>query len=491
LRSAAPDRGRSYDVTAFKNVQRDDKELILPAINSEVMKEAVEQYLVSPIFRAARYEELVVDDNPYRRPVRPDDIGLVDFSTPLRRSDFSRLSALMGHRMLLNIYDTDRLLLPRHPTPEKWHDYRLFYAETNRFLGDLIRPYLEAHVFGFLADETADQTADETADGAAPTAADLVGRVAELRRKRAAASGRLREVLAASPDRTQMLQMLAIQAVATSLNTGQQPAAALRNLTGSAGLPAMLNGPAGAEVLRRVAEDSGIKYEPHSYYQYYLPSTLALMNYVNRAARDPGRVFALAGALIAQSVETGALQEELAPLLTGTGEPAPESAPGQQLRPASDPDDEVKAIVGLVERVGGDFALRELGRGLAEYGVLLGVLDEDRMRQLTWINAMPSYIDKARRLQTAISENNIEVDLDTFVESWEECSTTHVHDEDRLLVIESGEMEFWNCFGSRHKFKAGDMTFIPKHRLHGSVVLTGECVYHQPVITAELDRQFG
>ncbi|MGB9376476.1 MAG: cupin domain-containing protein, partial [Mycobacteriales bacterium] len=75
--------------------------------------------------------------------------------------------------------------------------------------------------------------------------------------------------------------------------------------------------------------------------------------------------------------------------------------------------------------------------------------------------------------------------------SWEECSTTHVHDDDRLLVIETGEMEFWNCFGVKHTYRPGDMTFIPKHRLHGSVVQSGECVYHQPVITRELLARHG
>jgi mannose-6-phosphate isomerase-like protein (cupin superfamily) len=113
------------------------------------------------------------------------------------------------------------------------------------------------------------------------------------------------------------------------------------------------------------------------------------------------------------------------------------------------------------------------------------------MRQFSWINAMPGYVEKARRLHRAINEHSIEVELDTFIESWEECSTTHVHDDDRLLVIESGQMHFWNCFGRKHEFRPGDMTFIPKHRLHGSVVLSGECVYHQPVITPELDRRFG
>jgi mannose-6-phosphate isomerase-like protein (cupin superfamily) len=286
--------------------------------------------------------------------------------------------------------------------------------------------------------------------------------------------------------------MLAVQAVATSLNTGTQPASTLRNLIGSGSVPGVLGADSGRDLLRSVADGSGIKYEPHSYYQYYLPSTLALMNYVNATAQDPGQVFAFAGALVAQAAEAAAIQAALEPLL---GDRFGDSAPGQQVLPAHamsvSLEDSAETVVGAVERVGGEFGLREFGRGLDEYALLLGIHHEDRLRQFTWINQMTAFEHKARRLQTAIREHDIEVDLDTFIESWEECSTTHVHDEDRLLVIESGEMEFWNCFGARHKLQAGDMTFIPKHRLHGSVVLTGECVYHQPVITPELDRRFG
>lgn len=473
-------------MTSPKSDSPEARGLALLAVGTEAMKEAVERYLASPIFRAARYEELVLDDNPYRRPVRPDDLGLVDFATPLRREDFAQLSGLMGHRMLLNIHDTEKLMLPRDPTAEKWRDYQRFYGRQSRFLGSLIRPYLESHLFGFVRDEaerSAAETAAELTDRSAAEAGARSARAAEL--------GAL--VASAQPaDRDAMIDMLAIQADAASLNTGTRPAAALRNLAGAASLPGVQGEHAGGELLRLVADGSGIKYEPHSYFQYYLPSTLALMNYISGAALDPGRVFALAGALLAHSLEAQALEDSLERVLAERlGETLPESRVDRVRDPVDEAGRALAAALGVIERVGGEFAVREFSRGLREYTVLLEVQHEDRMRQFTWIDSMPALADKARRLQTAITEHSIDVDLDTFVESWEECSTTHVHDQDRLLVIESGEMEFWNCFGRRHAYKPGDMTFIPKHRLHGSVVLSGECVYHQPVITAELDRAFG
>ena len=473
-------------MTSLKSAPPETGYLNLLAIDGEILTEAVETYLANPVFQAARYEELVLDDNPYRRPVRPDDIGLVDFSQPLGRENFSQLSGLMGHRMLLNIHDTAKLMLPREPTAEKWHDYQLFYNTETRFLGELLRPSLEAHLFGFVQEEARQHQAS--------TAAELAERArldAEVRRRRA--TGLAGVVTAATREnRDAMIDMIAIQSDAASLNSGTRPALALRPVVGSASLLGVGTGQIGGKVLRRVAEQAGIKYEPHSYFQYYLPSTLALMNYINGAALYPGRIFALAGALLAHSLETSEQEAALEPLLAGR---AGENGSPYQLDRARDPDGDadqaITAALAVIERVGGEFAFREFGRGFAEYSVLLDVHHQDRMRQFEWINAMPGYIEKARRLQQAISEYSIEVALDTFVESWEECSTTHVHDEDRLLVIESGQMHFWNCFGRRHEFNPGEMTFIPKHRLHGSVVLSGECIYHQPVITPDLNRRFG
>src|SRR5919197_3340062 len=63
-------------------------------------------YVANPLYRSARFEELVIDDNPYRRPVRPEDLSFLRFDEPFSRENSSQLSSLIGHRILLNIYDT-------------------------------------------------------------------------------------------------------------------------------------------------------------------------------------------------------------------------------------------------------------------------------------------------------------------------------------------------------------------------------------------------
>jgi hypothetical protein len=431
----------------------------------------LERYLANPLFRSARFEELVLDDDPYRRPVRPDDLGMVDFGARLERTDATRLSGLMAHRILLNIHDAHELLLPRTHTAENRASFELFYHPDNIALGDQVRPQLERHVFDFVRDGAREHVRASRAD--------VVDQIHELVDHRDARAAELERVLATSPDPAQLNGMVAIQSVAQALNAELRPAKRLLPLAGSAAIATVLGTPAPGQYrpVRRIAEFGGIKAEPHSYCQYYLPSTLALMNYVNTTFR-PGQLFAFAGALVARFAEAQALTTV-------------DLCGGHDPLPSGDLAAAVTELIGEVERVGGAYGLRELSRGLEEYRVLLDVHDDERLRQFRWITTMPYYQEKAERLQAAIETHHIDVDLDTFIESWEECSTTHVHDEDRLLIIESGEMEFWNCFGVQHKYLPGDMAFIPKHSLHGSVVFSGQCVYHQPIITEELDRRFG
>ena len=42
-------------------------------------------------------------------------------------------------------------------------------------------------------------------------------------------------------------------------------------------------------------------------------------------------------------------------------------------------------------------------------------------------------------------------------------------------------MNFWPLYGDPMDLGPGDILQIPKHRLHGSVVTSDECVYHQPI----------
>ena len=472
----------------------------LPAeFSAAELSDYLSVYCANPLFRSARFEELEIDDDPYRRPVRPEDLSFLRFDRPFGRADSSRLSALIGHRMLLNIYDTAKPMFAEKMTPERWEEYRLFYGERNRVLGELVRPLLEDHVFGFVRAAVEEQAADADEPGVTS----LAHLLTDVAGQRARAAEEVVNLVAAAGATAEAAKMTAVQLLAGTINAPLRVSPLMiptaDSGSGATALTSTRREPHPIDdVLGAVMDACGFGVQPHRYYQYYLPSTLAAMNYLNATARDHGRVFEFLGAMCVRTLDSLALigghGARLA-ALAGPADTARTEAALVRTAPEADSTAAVEEITRTVleplsQRFGPQ-ALAAFDRGAREYAMLLDVHHDDLTIQLRWIDSSPAYRAKAERLQAAIDEHHIPVALDTFVESWEECSTTHVHDDDRLLVIESGEMEFWNCFSGTHKFRPGDKLFIPKHRLHGSVVLSGECVYHQPVIDADLDRRYG
>ncbi|MFB9832657.1 hypothetical protein [Actinoallomurus acaciae] len=59
-----------------------------------------------------------------------------------------------------------------------------------------------------------------------------------------------------------------------------------------------------------------------------------------------------------------------------------------------------------------------------------------------------------------------------------------------MVMIEVGQMHFWNNVTHQIKLEQGDKLLIPLGRLHGSVVLSGSCTYHQPIIPEEMYQRF-
>jgi mannose-6-phosphate isomerase-like protein (cupin superfamily) len=145
-----------------------------------------------------------------------------------------------------------------------------------------------------------------------------------------------------------------------------------------------------------------------------------------------------------------------------------------------------RLVVPALERFG-DQVAAEILLGFEQFRLLQKLADLDLLAQFEWADDLGRYRALAGEMYEKIRSGDITVPLETFVESLGERSTTHTHPEDRLLVIESGSMHFWPLFGEPLYLEAGALMYIPRHRLHGSVVRSAECVYHQP-IAAECER---
>ena len=446
-------------------------------------------YIPDPPFRSASAAELVIADDPFRRPVRPHDLPLLDFAVEMKDEDLYALTGLAAHRILLNIYEADVGFLPAPENRPSFEGFDLYYSDNSRRLGEIIRPSLEAHVFSLVDQAT------ESELGTTAALRDMVLSVSERTlgshdRKVAAA---LVDGASASVATLLLAQIVgpvgsacAAKARTLLFDYGSSPLSELSQLTVG---PDDRSYPwVQGAALKRLAASCRLAGTPHAYWQFYLGSTLALTNYLHRVTRDRRMVFESVGAMLYDRLRTASSAQSRADLVRlcfgdDTDTSYFETYVGTTV-------DEVRrtfdSVVAPAVSAYGVPAVRAVAQGFDSMRRLHDISDDDFVTQVRWADRPDYYRDLARRIDEKIRNERIPVELDTFVESCEETSTTHVHDDDRLLVIEDGVMEFWNMVGQVMRFEPGDKVFVPRGRLHGSTVTSAVCTYHQPIITADV-----
>ncbi|WP_261576210.1 peptide synthetase [Frankia gtarii] len=452
----------------------------------------VRAFAANPAFRPAEWEELTTEADPYRRPVRPADLAWLDYATTLPADNVLALSGLLGHRMLRNIYDADLLYLPPRPNPAADRDGADFYNAANRLRGALAQPVLEHHLFTFLAEDR---------PGPSYPDAGLAGLRRELREyaeQRQAHPGDAFAVLRGTRDRREattfaLLQLSAFlpaarTAIARAALGEYDPAhPTARGLL----LDDYQRWVADARAWTDLLGAAELRTGAGAYWQLYLNTSLARGNQLHRLSRAPERFAELLGAFVHQRIDAAAT--------AGVWSDAVEDGLG--VRPAffADPpstatpqalDELVAALVEPLRALLGEDTLTAFHTGFSDARRLTRLWDRDLATQLAWADSIEEHKAKAEAIDAYLVGEGIDVDLDTFVETSEETSTTHVHNEHRLVMIESGQMHFWNNVTHKIALRDGDKILIPKSRLHGSTVLSGSCTYHQPIIPDEMYLKF-
>lgn len=451
--------------------------------------EVVRTFAANPAFRAATAEELINEHNPFRRPVRPDDVAWLDFSVPLVPAKALMLSALLGHRMLRNIYDADTLYVPAQLTAAAVSDGGHFYSAENRARGALAAPVLEQHLFTMVADERKPLAGS----GIAALQAHVRARNEEL----ADAPRRAFKVARATRDRRNAAMFLLVQLAAILPATH---AAIGRYVLGDydPALPGVRthvldeyrNWVERTRQYGRLFAAIRLTAAPVAYWQFFLGSSLGRANHLHFLARQPERVGEFLGALVYKKIDDAASARMLATVLSEGLETETEYFDGVAPLTSESVNELVSSLTSPLLRAAGKQAVESFYAGFEDAHWMTRLWDADLASQLDWADQIELYQEKAEKIDHKLQTDEIDVDLDTFVETEEETSTTHVHDEHRLVIIEVGQMHFWNNVGKQIALNQGDKLLIPASRLHGSVVLSGSCTYHQPIISEKLFKQF-
>ena len=442
----------------------------------------IREFALHHAFRSAAVEELELDEDFYRRPLRPEDLEFLQFRKPVLAERVSRLPSLATQRLLMALNELSVARFPKASVSGELARSDAFYCERSQVLGARIRPFLEHYGFTFLGKEAKHGEA----------VARYVERLRDVIEQEKTFWADTFSLLGRNNYLIEGLRFIMIQrwSLAPSRRVAVERAAAsgyFDNVV--AGDRPEVASQAKDPLLARVAEFVGVTRREHSYWQFYLPTSMGTCTLLYALGSRPDRAFALLGAAFIAEAESVAFTAALA------------KACPHLVTPHSGFDDATAHREELVLRFAramsqvesefGSEGLFRVGQGVGAGEKMAERARWDLGEQLKWLSAIDRFVEFAEKIDKRIAAECPGIDRETFVEPRDMCSTTHVHNDHRLVVIRSSvpgdpiQMHFWGNLGMRHVMKEGDKVLIPDGRLHGSTVVCEECTYDQPIIPEE------
>ncbi len=444
------------------------------------IKSQIALYASNPLYGST--DSWLIANNPYRRPVRPQDVAQYAFAEPLAGNAIGSGSGLAAHRMLLNIYESDMMMLPADDFGDVADDFRAFYSSENRLVGEMIRGTLERHVFGFL-DTEIDVSGRWSQE-------DMVAffdwRLGEVARSESAIAKAILD--AGSPQ--EAANSFLIQLAGDFLS---EASAMARNVLGNFGRTQSelfkvlideygygVHSTKHSTLYETTLKSCGLSPEIHAYWQFYLATSLALTNYFHYVSKNHELFFRYLGALYFTEAslvhvtrqQSKMLKASLAGRCDTTYFDEHSHMDQHHGRMVID-----NIIAPIIEQCGAE-VIPEIVRGFEEFRHLQDLADEDLIAQIEWSDQRASFSARAQGVFERVQAGDIVSEPVTLTEPEGELSVTHVHDENELIVVADGALELVTGFDQSVTLQPGEGMLIPEHRLHGSVVVAPSCTYH-------------
>jgi hypothetical protein len=448
-------------------------------LSPDELRDAVVRYASNPIYHDN--PEWVVDDNPYRRQLRPQVLPYLDFSRPQQRNEVLHYTDLAAQRLLTSIYEADLMFLPKSGLAGKWQDFQTYYDPGNRALGELVRPALERFSFGFLDDEV-----EVSGQWTVESMAEYLGQLNNRDRARQLPPF---AAIERSADQQRAARMWLIQLAPDFLS---EASPMMRNVLGHYGPPQSewfkiiideygygVHDTKHSTLYEHLLHSVELRSDLHHYWQYYLTSSLLLNNYFHYLGKNHELFFRYLGALYYTETTLVDFCQQAAEMLRGVfGEDVDVRYFTEHVhidthhgRMALE-----KLIMPIVEQHG-EIVIPEIIRGFEEFQVLADIADQDFVAQIEWMDGGRRNKQLHTPVWDAISSGRVTAPVAHLVEPHGELSNTHCHDGDELCHIVSGTMKFVAGFGSHQILEAGEGTVIQRNRLHGAIIESEECVY--------------
>ena len=473
-----PDKTRMYGMGETSRVP-------VTASNSSIfpytaIESQIALYASNPLYGST--DSWLISNNPYRRPIRPQDVAQYAFTEPLAGDAIGSGSGLASHRMLLNIYESDMMMLPASGFGSVADDFRVFYSNENRLAGEMIRSTLERHVFGFL---------DTEIDVAGRWTMEDMTSFFDWRLEAVAKSDSAiaKAVLGAGAP-VEATNSFLIQLAGDFLS---EASAMARNVLGSFG-------PAQSELFKVLIDEygygvhatkhstlyeatlksCGLSPEVHAYWQFYLATSLALTNYFHYVSKNHELFFRYLGALYFTEASLVYVTRQQSKMLKASLDGRCDTTYFDEHSHIDQHHGRMvidNIIVPVIEQCGVEI-IPEIVRGFEEFRHLQDLADDDLIAQIEWSDQRAAYSARARTVVERIEAGDIISEPVTLTEPEGELSVTHVHDENELIVVEDGALDLVTGFDQSVTLGPGEGMLSPEHRLHGSVVVASSCTYH-------------
>ncbi len=448
-------------------------------IEPEQFTEYLVKYGSNPNFVDS--EEWLFPHNPYRRLIRPQVFRHLDFQKELERQEILNYTAITANRILLNIYETDLVFLPKDGFNGTYRDFKNFYSDDSKLLGELIRPTLEKHVFGFL-DKEVSVSGNWTIEA-------LSEHFLRLPEQSANAKSVAIDAIKRSSNPQHAALTYMIQFAGDFLS---EASAMARNILGH-------YGPEQSELFKILIDEFGygvhetkhstlfentmtslgLAPEPHAYWQFYLTTSLLSNNYFHNICRNHTNFFKYLGALYYTEASLPYICQRVANMLTevfGSKVDTKYFTEHVHIDQHHGRMAFEKLVLPIVQKYGVE-VIPDIVRGYEEYQLIADIADEDFATQVAWSDGSEMYKELHDTIFKKIAAGEITPKVERFIEPRGELSVTHVHDGDELCHIVSGTMRFVTGHDRSVLLHAGEGTVILRNRLHGAIIESEECVY--------------
>jgi Iron-containing redox enzyme len=443
--------------------------------NGLALNDYIRAYAGSEIFHSRNmpWEE----DNPYRRPLLPGDFVGLSTETPIPLAGIRSNASLVANRLLMSIYERDFVFLPANNLNDKWNDFQAYYGDELRLPGELIRSRLEPYVFSSVEAEFS-SSGRWTLDSfeayfedfrntfTAPSNATLMSLI----------TGAENPVAAAQTYLIQLAGDFLVESSAMARNAignyGQLQSELFKVIIDECGYG--VHPTRHSTLFQKVLVSRGLNPIPHTYWEFYLPSSFYLNNYYSYICRDHRHLFRYFGAILQVETAFGVTCRQMAEMMHAVFGP---DAEVQYFLEHVHIDNHhsrmvFEEIVVPAVRTYGTSILGDILRGFEESRIVGDVFGAGLMLQIAWGDSF--FSPQAGKS----AERSAPIRVVPIVERglsgrW---TGTRMSGDGAQLSVKSGELDVVAGYGICATFGPGQTVPIPPNVLYAACP-SADCIY--------------